>query len=86
MSSVNNVIGGAKYPPRMSSTEEGEFDDRTTASEELIRKMHKRVLERLNIPEGRQRIDILQLNLMLDIKMLLEKLASRLPFDERIAS
>ncbi len=77
MSSANNQMGGAAYPPRMSSTEEGENDDRSIASQMEIRKLHQKMLQRMGIPEGRQKIDILQLNLLLDIKLRLDAQENR---------
>ena len=77
MSTATNQMGGAAYPPGMSSTEEGENDDRTIASQMEIRKLHKQMLQRMGIPEGRQKIDILQLNLLLDIKLSLDEQLKR---------
>ena len=72
MSTATNQYGSSGYPPGMSSTEEGENDDRSIASQMLVRKLHKQALQRLGIPEGRQKIDILQLNLLLDVKLALD--------------
>ena len=77
MSSVNNQRGGAKYPHGMSSTEEGENDDRTTASVELLRKQHRKMLARLGMPEGRIQKDIAMLNYLIDIKFATEEINNR---------
>jgi len=77
VSSVKNQFGGAKYPRGMSSTEEGENDDRTTASVELLRKQHRKMLAKLGMPEGRIQKDIAMLNYLIDIKFATEEINNR---------